>query len=122
MRFIGDDVRPGDIDIERQRPLAVIDVAGLIGRNKDAGGDDNRVQSSISEQGVVEHARDAFATGDVARHADCRATIANPRAANADACTVFRDDLLRGFFCCWICLKVGKSLLRFRFLQQLNLL
>ena len=68
--FVSDDVTAGDVNAEGEVPFVVGDVAAGVGREKDAGGDDDGVEPAVGERHLVEHRADAGAVGDVAREAD----------------------------------------------------
>ena len=97
VRFVGDDVCARDVDAESARPQIVVDAAGFVGRNENAGGNDHRIQAAIGKHHVIEHARDALAISDIAPETDGRTAVAYPCARHADAFAVLVDDLLRRF-------------------------
>ena len=56
-----DQVTAGDIDVERQRPFVVGNVAGRVARHKNPGGHANRIEPAVGERDLVQHFADARA-------------------------------------------------------------
>jgi len=73
-------------------------VATGVARNEDTGGDADRVETTIGDGDIVQHATDRSAVGNVSRKPDGRAAIRQTGARDADAEAESVGDFLGGRF------------------------
>ena len=96
MGLVRHDVSAGDVDAEGERPLLIPDPPALIGGDEDPGGDDHRVQATVSEHGVAQHAGHAFPLGYVAGETDGGPAVADAGTGHPDAFPLALEDLPGG--------------------------
>src|SRR5205823_355743 len=91
--LVGNDVGAGNVDAKRASPQTIFDVAGLVRRHKDARSYYHRVNPTIGEHHILEHAGNALAFGDIASEPDRRPAVANSGSRDANSRPKLVDNL-----------------------------